>query len=905
VQIKVYEPLKRSKIRLFDGLKNVDEEMTGLFVQRKKPYLSVKERAYLERAVSEEDAKGWQGTTLHMDFDLTETATIIEAIKAACAELYVSRYRGRPQKMLASATKGQLAAIAAYAAEDDRLAARTRHSIKSFLHDTKSGQTTLQAYRLRLASVAKHPISERVASSGQLLNRELGLRSRKHNPRRKIRDAIYETMSVTRTFTGASGDVGNLAWSKDGRYFAAGSACLVDPSSMQYNQPNNLLFGNQDTLYELPDHHRPREKPTQGVNATHSMHVSQDSRLFETVSMVEFSRDGDKLFSVGYDDHLRVYSIEGGRCSLLSSLNHSTKIDLLDVNKYHKVLATGSQSIGSSIKVFGYSPEGIQNVSSFTSKRAQTLIERRIMPSALRWGDAPAVSGYLLAGFASASIDSSAQSAYGELCLWDVEKQMQIQVAPAAGNIFDANWNPASSHVAAACAAIGMNFNRGTNSVVRVYNALQDATGLKWTSRGLEMECPALDINDVLFNPYNDRQVAAGATDGSVYVWDLRRSDETLHRFSHGEPVMPLDPNWSREAFDTGVRFCAWGDRAARLYTGSSDGVVKVWDTACSGHDAHVKDVATFNSGVMSGAFTEDFSRLLIGEVNGSINLVEIAADPVPRTELEKFTLVPCDVPSTSSVSATELDVDSGIALSQQLVAECKIEIKPFGGLPKSQAVRGPNYTGPFDYSDSAERNRHKALALQNLYRVEGPQCKHLACKEAGRHFSNPNGDVEDSERSRDRIPQAMRDAVTTSGNTGRQKKERMPTTTLTCMHCSAPARVREENLSQAAFPLCERCSFACLRCGMACRKISPKVERVTCSSCGGVWDIGVLRYTAVSKGSRGRREEGSGVVMAEKEGVPLANEADEGPLGKLGDLLDLVGEWHHSLWGSEPLGSG
>ncbi|KIV99012.1 uncharacterized protein PV09_09241 [Verruconis gallopava] len=877
-------------LRLFDFTVNpASDHDSGYYIQRKKPYLSIREMSFAKRAIAieQEEAGVWQGTTLHHGFSLSEITAVIEAINRACPELYDHNPTGQLHKLLSSVNDAQLNIIASLAAQDNCLRGRTRKSIRSFLSDAIAGRAVLQPSRVRISRRRFVQLPEQTCPTKQLLQRELGIKSYRSSISH-VRDALYDTMTVTRSFTGTSGDVGNLAWSPTGIHFAAGSACLVDQNNMQYNQPNNLLFGNteQNMLYELPHHHRERPKVDEGVNALHSMHMSQDSRLFETVSMVEFSSDGAYMFSVGYDHHLRMYKVDGNRgcCNLLDSFDHNAKIDLLNVSRKSGLLATGSANVRGGVKIFKHDDLGLSMLKHYSSPRANSATEGRIMPSALKWGVHSSVAEYLMVGFSSnTGVEMNAPPAHGELCLWNVEKDAQIQVAPAAGEIFDCSWSASSGLFLTACAAYGVNLNRGTRSLVRVYSPLQEAGDLRWTTRGLQLECPALDINDVIFNPYNQMHVAAGATDGSIYVWDLRNPDNILHRLSHGQPLMELDPDFSREAVDTGVRFCSWADRTSRLYSGSSDGILKVWDIHRATEDAHVKDLASFSSGIMSGAFANDYSKLLIGEVNGSINLLELGADPRPLSKVENFVLQNAEV-QDAQYDQTD-DEHSGVAIARNLVRDGKIEIRALGGYPKRQALQGPAYDGPYDRGTKTAAHRAQSALFQHSVSASSPQCSLSGCKSAGNFFGAE--EIGDSGRSQDRIPQALRDCVKSV-----RPHKMTGTSTLKCTHCDWPARVREDDLSQAAFPLCERCSFACIRCGESI-KLSPMIDQVHCRKCGLEWNIGVLGYQLKPSYSDPKRNQKS-----DRESLDDSDDADEqGVSNEVGDLLHLVEEHHHSLW--------
>jgi DNA-directed RNA polymerase subunit RPC12/RpoP len=97
-----------------------------------------------------------------------------------------------------------------------------------------------------------------------------------------------------------------------------------------------------------------------------------------------------------------------------------------------------------------------------------------------------------------------------------------------------------------------------------------------------------------------------------------------------------------------------------------------------------------------------------------------------------------------------------------------------------------------------------------------------------------------DSGRSSDRIPDELR------------KQWKAPTTNTgilpgksKCTECNRPARPSISQ--QTVHILCERCSFACLRCG-ATNPIAPETTTLVCDFCAGVWDMGALGFECVQQ---------------------------------------------------------
>ena len=79
------------------------------------------------------------------------------------------------------------------------------------------------------------------------------------------------------------------------------------------------------------------------------------------------------------------------------------------------------------------------------------------------------------------------------------------------------------------------------------------------------------------------------------------------------------------ELDDTGVQVALWGQNSDYLYTGSSDGIVKIWDLKKG--DPFVKDLGQVNAQIMSGQFSPDKDMLLIGDASGTATLFSNLGD--------------------------------------------------------------------------------------------------------------------------------------------------------------------------------------------------------------------------------------------------------------------------------------
>lgn len=316
--------------------------------------------------------------------------------------------------------------------------------------------------------------------------------------------------------------------------------------------------------------------------------------------------------------------------------------------------------------------------------------------------------------------------------------------------------------------------------------------------------------------------------------------DRLLYTLSHGASLMPLQDDVPHEKTDTGIRFLSWGQNATRLYSGSSDGVVKVWDVTRSHEDVFVKDLITTNSGIMSGAFNADYSKLVLGEVNGTANVLEVGRDDFVLKDTDGLqyhsysNLEDEDAMNGMQAVATPpVPTDAAAAEARNLVETGQLRLVPMGGLPKRQVIQGPNYEGPFDQSEDAytQSLRKQAFLFQKgMAAPQRSQCNLPTCLDSTN--TTTHEEIGDSGRSADRIPNQLRQQwLDESARTipGRSQ----------CTICNRPAL---PSLDTDHAALCERCSFTCFRCGSSSCSTG-SATRLTCRSCAGVWSIGTLGY--------------------------------------------------------------
>ncbi|KAL4737644.1 WD40-repeat-containing domain protein [Aspergillus similis] len=528
---------------------------------------------------------------------------------------------------------------------NSRILSRSRHSAISAL--------TPQAPLNRANNIRRQD-----ASLNSLFQRELG----SHRPS-KLNAKFADNLRLSRAWKGASNDVVSLAWSPDGTKFAAGATAQCDEHMMAYNRKNNLLLGDLVTneLHELSDHwiQRPRNN------------VVNDPRLFMSVTAVQWSKD--TLYTASYDHTVKLWDTSRGRASCYRTLKHDSEVVVMARSNFaENLLATGTLT-----NTVGYWDISKAQYTPLELQRGRLRKDIELMPTSIAWGSTHATKDYLLVGM-SEKEDSVAQ--HGLLAAFRVrESSVEPEYfLPNAQNVFDITWHPVLPMFAIACTA-GQQASRGTRSTLNLYEPLSRRT------RVMELECPALDMNEVVFCPWNTNYISAGCTDGVTYIWDKRNPDEILHKLRHGDPLNQLDETIDREQADTGVNMQLWGTSYDSFYTGASDGVVKRWNILRAPEDVLVQDLVSLQEGIMCGAFSPDRSNMLIGDVSGGVHL--LSNSPFMPDESTYFAFKE----SPYAIEQQELDSDSGVKAARDLMMSGQIERHPVFGPGK-----GPYYRGPF-----------------------------------------------------------------------------------------------------------------------------------------------------------------------------------------------------------------
>ncbi|GAP87947.1 putative WD repeat domain-containing protein [Rosellinia necatrix] len=439
-------------------------------------------------------------------------------------------------------------------------------------------------------------------------------------------------------WTDCAGDIMTVSW-LSATEFICGTTTHSDFHNQQYNRPGNLLLGSAvtNTLRAYPDHRIVRPVVSSGDNAQQSMVASQDSWLFTSVVSSDYDPSCDLGFTSSFDQTVKVWKPGHGSITTLGTWKHEGRVNFVVTSKNGTgIVATAADVPTEAVRVYRLDRSNISS-SCYDSYSCTRVHDEDYVPSdkwayypaAIRWGLAPSVSHLLLIGYSPRSPTGEDHEIpedkldTGELCLWNTITRAQVKVNSAkTQNVFEVAWHPSRASFAAATSASQVleKIDQPPRTQIRVFE-MNSESGQYGAIKTLD--CAAIDINELAMMPncFLYSYVAAGCTDGKVYVWDTAGSDSPMCVLEHGDPIEPLVGERERE--DVGVKFTAWGTTTDRLYTGSSDGVVKVWNIR-HGNGTPIRNILEAQGPITSGAFSPDFTRLAIGDGSGRVCLLAL-----------------------------------------------------------------------------------------------------------------------------------------------------------------------------------------------------------------------------------------------------------------------------------------
>lgn len=509
-----------------------------------------------------------------------------------------------------------------------------------------------------------------------------------------LRATVSSNLKLWKTWKGASNDVNTLMWSPDGTKFATGATAQSD----EYNRSNNLLFGDlaRNCLYELPDHHIRRESNT----------ATADERLFPTVSTIEWV--DRQLYTASFDQTVKIWNTDSltspDTPTCVKTLRHDSNVQVMSVSKFMPYLvATGTT------RSFGLwnlldkdpTPKPLE-IHRDPRQKANIVLE----PTTLAWGQNEATKNYLVGGMGEYIKDQYKVPLLGHLGMWRVTESSieRRKLSPDSQNIFDVKWHPSMPRFAIGSAySQSMNLPLRSKSVVQLYDI---ESGGKVVVTG-KCACSAVDMNEVTFCPMDSTYITASCTDGSTYVWDSRKDSRPIHKLSHGNSLNSLNPRYSREYTDFGVRVALWGTTIDQFYTGGSDGYLKQWDIRRSTQDALVANTVRLNDGITSGAFSADKSQLLLGDYSGGVHVLSCEHT---EDEVVNFDFKYAPEPPSAEIL--------GVPIAKELVVSGKLTMDPIFG-----PVQGPKYNGPYaawarDLPKTATVDKLKRTPLLSEYQL-------------------------------------------------------------------------------------------------------------------------------------------------------------------------------------------
>ncbi|KAF9878503.1 hypothetical protein CkaCkLH20_03995 [Colletotrichum karsti] len=475
-------------------------------------------------------------------------------------------------------------------------------------------------------------------------NRGFGRMRRQVNFTIEFRKALEDEMEMRAEWVNCAGDIMTIAWTSNNN-FICGTTTHSDSHNQQYNKDGNLLFYSSQSkeLKAYPDHRIPRPIIQSGENSTEAMRESQSPWLYSSVVASDYDKVNDRAYTASFDKTVKIWKVDadGRNMNALGTWQHDGVVQFVVASKHESgMVATGADVASQAVRVYHIDEYGsvsgspfhaYSNLRAWNEGDEQTSATQKwaYYPATMQWGLAEGVKHLLLVGYSPRSFSGDDndipedKEKTGEICLWNCLTGERIRVQTASTqNVFEVAWHPTQPAFIVATSPCPP-CQPGTHTQVRVFG-LKLEDGEEQFVQTQCLDCPATDINELIIKPitHNSSYVTAACTDGKVYVWDTARHIP-IHVLKHQAPI-------DNEDEDIGVKFTAWGTSADRFYTGGSDGKVRIWNVRDL-QKPFIRDLVEAPGCVTSGAFSPDFSKLVIGDASGRVMLLSLDEEDSPK----------------------------------------------------------------------------------------------------------------------------------------------------------------------------------------------------------------------------------------------------------------------------------
>lgn len=670
----------RAHSSIFHGEQENEHKLPGYFTEKRRPYLPAKARQDLSHSTStflHLDSTILQDpVAVHFDFTFEEISRLRAAVRQALGvepkekrrdpEKDLGRQAARLRKRQIPVTDiVKIANLPRRSAQDIELyladlMAMTKRAIKK-----PSAPSVITVQRDPYDQHASFARSSKIPSL--LFAREFtGHRGHHGSMRAQINFANEfckcrdDELELREEWTNCAGDISTIVWVSNDS-FICGTTEHSDAHNQQYNKPGNLVLGScrAGNLRAYPDHRIVRPIVEKGENSTNEMRESQDPWLYSSVVSSDYDPNLGLAFTSGFDRTVKIWAIEetesGPSMRAQATWVHGGNVNFVVCSKHESgMVATAADVAADAIRIYrirvndlAHSPCRSYSCSRVTDEHGNTVDTEKwaYFPATMQWGLAPEVQHLLLVGYSPRSRTGDDNDIplerrdSGELCLWDGLTGVPWRITSATTqNIFEVLWHPSQASFIAATSPLAFDAAEGARTQIRIFRPSDNPEyGGRAFSPVQTLDCRALDINEltIMPNSFTYCYVTAAATDGNVYVWDTARGDKPIHVLKHGEPIDEYRGDRERE--DVGVKFTAWGTSPDRFYTGSSDGVVKVWNVRSQNKKPLIRDLFEAPGPITCGMFSPDRSKLIVGDATGRVFLLSLDA---PDDEKKRLTTI-------------------------------------------------------------------------------------------------------------------------------------------------------------------------------------------------------------------------------------------------------------------------